>query len=163
MSEINSFSGDWDFLSNFYDAPVLLDAVNFRSVEHAYQAAKSLDPQKREVLSLEFNPTLTAAKAKRIGRNLKLRDGWDDMKVGYMRHFLMQKFAPLVMRRKLLSTGTAELIEGNWWHDVYWGVCMHQMNGKTCDHPPHNPKGENHLGLLLMEIRGILGKWPVFD
>lgn len=35
-----------------------------------------------------------------------------------------------------------ELIEGNYWHDTYWGVC--------------EGVGENHLGKLLMEIRNEL-------
>jgi predicted NAD-dependent protein-ADP-ribosyltransferase YbiA (DUF1768 family) len=39
----------------------------------------------------------------------------------------------------LIDTGDQELIEGNWWGDVIWGVC--------------NGKGENHLGKILMEVR----------
>ena len=42
----------------------------------------------------------------------------------------------------LLSTGNAELIEGNWWNDTFWGICR--------------GKGENHLGKILMNIRNQL-------
>lgn len=40
---------------------------------------------------------------------------------------------------KLEATGDSLLVEGNWWHDTFWGVC--------------NGFGENNLGKLLMKIR----------
>ena len=40
---------------------------------------------------------------------------------------------------KLLDTGDTELIEGNNWHDTFWGVCK--------------GKGQNNLGKILMEVR----------
>ena len=43
------------------------------------------------------------------------------------------------LKEKLLKTGNAILIEGNWWNDTYWGVC--------------NGIGENNLGKILMKIR----------
>ena len=43
------------------------------------------------------------------------------------------------LKKKLLETGDAELIEGNYWHGCYWGVCEEQ--------------GENRLGKILMRIR----------
>lgn len=51
----------------------------------------------------------------------------------------MPKMSEPKLRSQLLSTGTAELVEGNWWNDRYWGVC--------------NGRGENHLGKILMRIR----------
>lgn len=38
-----------------------------------------------------------------------------------------------------MTTGNAELIEGNTWNDTFWGVC--------------NGEGENNLGKLLMKVR----------
>ena len=52
---------------------------------------------------------------------------------------LRSKFSAPELREKLLDTGDAELIEGNWWNDTTWGVC--------------NGVGENRLGKLLMQIR----------
>lgn len=46
------------------------------------------------------------------------------------------------LKAKLLETGDAELVESNWWHDYFWGVC--------------NGRGENHLGKILMKIRAEL-------
>jgi len=47
----------------------------------------------------------------------------------------------------LLDTGSQELVEGNVWHDNFWGNC-------TCSKCPE--PGENHLGKLLMKIRSEL-------
>jgi len=60
-----------------------------------------------------------------------------------MRHLVREKFTTYpTMTKALLSTGEVELIEGNYWHDRFWGVCQGQ--------------GENHLGRLLMQIRSEL-------
>jgi ribA/ribD-fused uncharacterized protein len=82
----------------------------------------------------------TAGHAKRAGRKLKLRKDWDEIKLTVMEEVLKMKFlGNQKLAQKLIDTGDAVLIEGNWWNDTYWGVC--------------NDKGENHLGQLLMKIR----------
>ena len=43
------------------------------------------------------------------------------------------------LKKKLIDTGDATLIEGNTWNDTFWGVC--------------NGVGENNLGKILMKIR----------
>jgi len=153
MNRIDQFAYEYDFLSNFPDAPVVLDGVTYKSVEHGYQAAKTLDSDKRTIFSLEFNPNLSAGQAKRIGQNLDLRDDWDRVKVSVMRGLLIQKFSDPTLAKKLLATGDAYLEEGNTWHDIFWGVCHHKREGRTCREPQHRPFGGNHLGYLLMDIR----------
>jgi ribA/ribD-fused uncharacterized protein len=148
--EIRSFSGDWIFLSNFYPVSIALDGVTYGSVEHAYQAAKTLDPKQREKFSYVG---VSASQAKRMGKSLQLRSDWEEVKVSIMRDLLLQKFYPTILRRKLLCTFTAQLIEGNYWHDTWYGVCE-----GTCKQGPHEPKGENVLGKLLMEIRDYYSK-----
>lgn len=155
MTIIDHFAGEHAFLSNFATALVRLDDRVYASVEHAYQAAKSLDPQKRQILSWEFNPELTAGQAKRIGQNLKLRVDWEQVKMGVMYDLLWDKFTIPQLRDKLLATGDAELIEGNWWHDCFWGVCR---GTERCRQSPHEPTGDNHLGKLLMKIREEIRK-----
>jgi len=147
-TKIDSFTGPWAFLSNFSPCEVLLDGEKYASVEAAYQAAKTLNAAAREKFRFLG---VTPARAKRMGRSLKLRPDWEEVKVGIMRDLLMQKFRPSILKRKLLSTFQAELIEGNYWHDTFWGVCM----GK-CDFP-HAPLGDNMLGRLLMEVRRHYG------
>jgi hypothetical protein len=55
---------------------------------------------------------------------------------------ILGKFQDPELKTKLLATGDAELIEGNWWGDVYWGVC--------------NGEGRNELGKILMQVRDEL-------
>ena len=46
--------------------------------------------------------------------------------------------------------GIILLIEGNTWHDNYWGDC-------SCNRCK-SKSGENMLGILLMELRDKLNK-----
>lgn len=137
---ITTFNGPHRFLSNFYAARVVLDGHSYPTVEHAFQAAKTTDVKLR--LPLHALQPLTAAQAKAFGRRLPLRPDWEAVKRTVMHDLLIQKFDPTNGTdncARLLATKPAELIEGNWWGDTYWGVC--------------NGVGENWLGKLLMEIR----------
>jgi ribA/ribD-fused uncharacterized protein len=132
---IDRFEGPWRFLSNFARLP------DGTTLEHAYQAAKTLDPdQKLWVFSAP-----TAAEAKQRGRQVTIRADWETVKQGVMLRLLRQKFTEPSMAQMLLETKGAYLEEGNYWHDQYWGNC-------TC--PAHNyTPGENWLGSLLMQVR----------
>jgi len=132
---IKEFQGKYRFLSNFVDAPVQLDGFWYDSVEHAYQAAKTLSEVEREVVRKMDKP----GDVKRFGKKLTLRPDWESIKLGIMLDLLRQKFSDPTFKRCLLETGDQELIEGNKWHDTFWGVC--------------NGVGENHLGKLLMQVR----------
>ena len=134
---IDSFSGKYKWLSNFYPCFVELDGTTYPSVEHAYQAAKTLDLEERAVFLL--NGT-TAAMAKKLGKAVTVRTDWDAVKISIMRNLIQQKFTQHVdLAIQLLDTQNEEIVEGNWWNDRFWGVCRGQ--------------GENHLGKLIMEIR----------
>jgi ribA/ribD-fused uncharacterized protein len=153
MNEITHFAYEYDYLSNFYTATVEFGGDKFLSVEHAYQAAKTAWVAKRQIFTLDFNPNLTAAQAKKLGQKIELREDWKKLKVPIMRDLLLQKFADPALKAKLLKTGDSYLEEGNHWHDVFWGVCHHKLEGKTCKEPEHRPFGGNHLGFLLMDVR----------
>jgi len=153
-TEIRSFSDDWSFLSNFYPCKVVLDGVEYSSVEHAYQAAKTLNLKEREKF---LYAGVTAGRAKRMGdainKSGKRRADWLEVNKPIMLDLLKQKFYPSILRRKLLCTFSAILIEGNYWHDTWWGVC----EGTCKEHGPHEPYGDNILGLQLMEVRAYYG------
>jgi len=135
---IDSFTGDYKFLSNFYPCKVKLDDVEYPSVEHAYQAAKTLDLDERK--PFHKRPLLTAGESKKMGRKLKIRPDWESVKLKVMEDLLAQKFADPVLKKQLQETGDAKLIEGNYWGDDFWGV-------------DKKKGGKNHLGKLLMKIR----------
>ena len=137
---IAMFDGKYAFLSNFEQSPFTVVGVTFPTVEHWFQAFKTLDPQEfRNIVAAE-----TPGKAKRMGRHATLRPDWEEVKVDVMREGLRKKFAIPEFRVKLLATGDEELIEGNTWHDRTWGRCV-------CD--KCGGQGQNLLGQLLMELR----------
>lgn len=135
MTVIDSFSNKYWFLSNFYPCGVTFNDINYLSTEHGYQAEKSTDETIRRLIA----NAPTAHIAKKLGRKVKLRDDWEDVKIDVMRELLRVKFQIPELRKRLLATGMSELIEGNYWGDTFWGVC--------------EGKGENHLGKLLMALR----------
>jgi ribA/ribD-fused uncharacterized protein len=139
MAKIDKFEGEFAFLSNFYDAEVEYEGIKYPTNEHAFQAAKSLNPARR----LEIAMLDTPGKAKRAGRNLQLRHDWEKVKYDVMLDIVFAKFHQHPeLATKLLATGDAELIEGNWWNDTTWGVC--------------NGVGSNWLGRILMMVRARL-------
>ena len=141
---IDSFRGEHRFLSNFYPAVVEFEGMTYTTSEHAYQAAKSTNVLTRIRIGLLPTP----GDAKSEGRSLLLRPDWDRVKVEVMTAILRSKFAAGTdLAARLLATGSAELVEGNHWHDKIWGRCTCQQCGG---------EGENLLGRTLMRIRGEL-------
>lgn len=137
---INSFTGKYFFLSNFYEAPVKWKGITYRNNESAFQSAKVLD----KTLRKEFS-NLDPSSAKRKGRQVKLRPGWDEIKFDIMYDICYEKFSQNEdLKIKLLDTGEEHLEEGNNWGDKIWGT----VKGK----------GQNLLGKILMEVREEL-RW----
>ena len=132
---ILKFSGKYRWLSNFWYVNIYIQGTMYLSVEHAYQVAKTDD----QIMRQKILQATTAGEAKRLGLKCKLRPAWEEMKVDVMKELLVEKFKDTDLRMRLLDTEDLELIEGNDWGDVFWGVC-----GGT---------GKNMLGKLLMEIR----------
>jgi hypothetical protein len=137
---ITEFSGRYRFLSNFHPAAVQYGGHTYATVEHAFQAAKTLEAAER----LAIRRCETPGKAKRAGREVTLREDWDVVRVPIMRSLLEQKFSernPALMAA-LCLTAPEQLVEGNSWGDTFWGVCR--------------GRGANTLGVLLMDIRARL-------
>lgn len=132
---IDSFDGKYAFLSNFFPSPIKDAGITYPTVEHYFQAMKSLDIEERRKIAAAPSP----GQAKRLGRKVQLRPEWNDIKETFMYMALWEKFSDPYLREMLLDTGDEELIEGNWWGDQYWGVC--------------NGVGQNRLGNILMLIR----------
>lgn len=141
------FSGQLAFLSNFYPSMVTLDGVWYGSVEHAYQAAKTLDKIQR----IPFQHSeMTAGQAKRAGRALTPRPDWEVSKVPIMRLLLASKFSHSTgLAVQLLDTRDLPLGETNTWHDNEWGDCL-------CGRPACVAPGKNLLGISLMRLRDFL-------
>ena len=139
--QIKQFQDEYRFLSNFYPVTITYDSFLFPTVEHAYQYAKFDNEEIQDEIRAAHSP----GEAKRIANRYKnfispiFRIG----KRSLMLHLCREKFNPANedLCNKLLATYPAELIEGNYWNDRYWGVDL------------RTNQGENHLGKILMQIR----------
>lgn len=138
---IDKFTGRYRFLSNFFTCHIVIDGVKYRTVEHYYQCMKTLDEKQRK----EINNCIYPGDVKRLGQKVRLRNDWEQIKVRVMMKGLKAKFSKLELRKMLLKTGKEKLIEGNNWHDNYWGNC--KCTGCRGIH------GKNVLGKLLMLLR----------
>ena len=146
---IERFKDEYRWLSNFAPACVQFEEFDYRSVEHAYVASKTLLVGIRlEVRSLE-----TAGQAKQFGKSIPLRSDWEKVRLGIMLDLLRQKFNIPEYRDLLLATGTQDIIEGNVWHDNWWGSCICNSCGN---------KGKNNLGKLILKIREELKQPQMF-
>jgi ribA/ribD-fused uncharacterized protein len=169
---INRFSGRYGFLSNFHkhqdERPMVwvplgygLDSddegVWMPTLEHGFVVLKvgcweqfqfSVYDVSGRTISLDEYRSMSPGQAKRLGRRIKLRQDWDEVKVDVMLGLLRQKFGGPILAAELLATGERTLIEGNHWHDNFWGKCY----CRKCCQKEH----KNTLGKLLMQIRDEL-------
>lgn len=138
---IREFKGQYRFLSNFYPCSIAYGGAVYPSVEHAFQAAKAISKVDRDYIRCQD----TSGRAKRAGRSIAIRRDWESVKLGIMEELVRIKFEDNSdLAKMLIGTGNQKLVEGNTWEDTYWGVCR--------------GKGSNHLGKILMKIRGELAQ-----
>lgn len=135
---IKEFQNEYRWLSNFSPCKIILEGVEYPSVEHAYMSAKSDNKDWKVFCS---NPNNKAGDVKRQSKYIQLKDNWNDIKLSVMEECINQKFTQEPYKSKLIATGDLYLQEGNRWNDKFWGVCL-----KT-------NKGENNLGKLIMNVR----------
>ncbi len=137
MTKIDSFRGNFRWLSNFWPCSVVLDGVVYPSVENAYQAAKFHSSARQVFVDV------TAGQAKRLARTMCVRNEWESVKISVMTDLIAQKFSRgSHLAEMLLLTGFMEIVEGNTWGDHFWGVCA--------------GRGENRLGRIIMDRRDWL-------
>lgn len=134
---IKEFKNQYFFLSNFYECPVYYNKLVFCNAEAAFQAQKVID-EKEQYKFINLN----ASQARKLGKTIALREDWEEVKDNIMYEIVKRKFTVnKELQQKLIDTKDEELVEGNWWHDTYWGV-----DSKT-------GIGKNKLGKILMKVR----------
>lgn len=140
------YEQDFYVLSNFSPFRLVWRGHDFDTSEHAYHWEKfdtgrlAASETQRRILSAR-----SAHDAFKIAEEFKAssRVDWDAVKINVMSHILCAKVKQHeYVRRKLLQTGTRELVE-NSWRDDFWGWGP-------------NRDGKNMLGMLWMEIRADL-------
>lgn len=153
------------FLSNTYSLgkySVKMEGMEFNSTEAAFQAAKFKNLADRRAiqeatLPKQKYPSGKAAKLKakellddynKLPKEVRdtlvyTEEEWNAKKMDVMYGVLRQKFSIPEHAKKLVATGSAALVESNFWNDDFWGM--------------HTAAGKNELGRMLMRIRGELG------
>lgn len=128
--------------SNLYQRPIEFEGRVYPTSEHAYQAGKASKPAVREWILNAPTPSLAAMAA----HGLYVWDvvpNWAQIKFDRMRAVLRAKFEQHAdLKDLLLSTGDARLVEAGTVNNAVnrlWG----EVDGK----------GENTLGVMLMELR----------
>lgn len=140
--KITSFEKKYDFLSNFYPSVIMMDGYPYNTVEHFYQASKARNTNAHHFINLSPTPGI----AKRRGADVELVDDWEAKRYDIMLAGVRAKFTQnFYLVEDLVATGDAVLVEGNHWHDNYWGDC-------GCDRCA-DIVGENNLGKILMQVR----------
>ncbi len=151
--KFNSFSNNYNWLSNFYKQNNLIElkifnvSIFFNSIEPAFQSLKlfHLEENKNElelITLFKFFSTLQNGDAKKEGNKLNINlKSWEDKKLFYMEELIKRKFKNQNLKEKLLNTKEAMLVEYNTGSN-YWGV-----NSKMI--------GENHLGRIIMSVRNF--------
>ncbi len=142
--EINNFQGIHRWLSNFYPSPFTFQNITYPTNEHFFQAWKFSTDYRQTVANLN-----TPSKAKQMGKTAQLCFNWDsEVKQEVMKTGLELKFQIPELKQKLITTKGINLVEGNTWHDNYWGNCT----CKKCSKIP----GQNILGKMLMQLRDVI-------
>ena len=146
---MKNFAGELAFLSNAYavDGGIEFEGVIYPSVENAFQAAKTLDPEERKIFE-----TVSTTQARRFGQKVSMRDQWGYLRVNVMQELVWAKFQNAELREKLLATGDMPIEGTNSTHDNYWGACQcARCKGAL---------GLNWLGRILMSVRKDLREQP---
>lgn len=142
---IMQFKDEYRFLSNFYPSPFTIDWFEYPTVEHWYQAHKASTFEEFD----RIRRARTPSEAKKLGRKCKLRFNWDSicdhvMFIGVYNKFIQNPD----LAEQLIATGDKILIEGNYWHDNYWGKCL----CKKCE----SLAKRNKLGNILEQVRELV-------
>lgn len=142
---INNFRDKYDFLSNFYPKPIVINGVEYQTSEHYYQAMKAANgTDRKKIMDAE-----TPGKAKTLAKNIEVRKEFRQNNLGIMMVALQAKFNPGSNEAQMLvDTGNQLLIEGNYWHDNFWGNCFCSKCVLI--------DGKNVLGKMLMIVRESL-------
>ena len=129
------FLGEKHPLSNFYQSDFSIHKIVFPTVEHFYQSEKPMDIRDQIKITIAKTPQ----EAKKVGREVICRPGWDKIRLRVMWRALNTKFRQSDhLKAYLLGTGDSILIEDNH-YDNYWGI--------------GNGTGKNMLGKMLMLLR----------
>lgn len=124
------------FLNNFAYSPIIINGLEYKTVEHFYQANKFTGNQYEAIRLTE-----TPDEAKKLAHSFEYdEDDWNKRKDEIMMIALLAKFDQHPdLRSQLLNTGNFKLVEDSQ-KDMCWGGAREGSY--------------NRLGEMLEEVRG---------
>lgn len=130
---IESLTGEFKPLSNYFDADVTYEGLTYRTAANAFMAQffKAEVQKKAFTNALSNQATLLFKK-----QNIKLSD---EEQLNIMHDILVEKLNQHEDIKEILLNSEGEIINHVPWNDQIWGVC--------------NGEGENRTGKLLEQIR----------
>jgi ribA/ribD-fused uncharacterized protein len=136
------FRDKYEFLSNFYTSPIVIDGVMYNTVENAYQSFKTNDFKLKTEIS-----KLTPGQAKKAGKKIESSKSfnykkWESIRVRLMTSLVTEKFHQNPLLAVKLKQIKGPIEEDNTWGDTFWGIC--------------DGFGDNNLGKILEKIRNNL-------
>ena len=155
MGKIETFAEKYgtSFLSNMYPCSIEFDGLIYQTAEACFQAQKFSPAERVQFTNLTADDEKWDAlgrKAKKLGGKNGIRvlseterTLWNSKRLEVMEEVVRCKFTQNAdLKKKLLDTGDAEIVEGrNFRPDYFWGKKL------------STNEGENHLGIILMKIR----------
>jgi len=142
--------------SQWFDAPFVVDDVNYPTAEHYMMAEKARlfgdDTTLSKIIAAD-----SPGAAKALGRSVQRFDGaqWDAHRFDIVVRGNVAKFSQHdAMRSFLVGTGERVLVEASP-RDRIWGIGLGAANERAQD--PRTWRGENLLGFALMAVREQLG------
>jgi N-glycosidase YbiA len=126
----------YGFLNNFFPSRMFVYDRWWSTVEHAYQAQKTLKLNEYDDIWHAATPRI----ARDLGQKVSIRSDWDNIKYSVMKDCVKAKFIQnATILQKLAETGSEDIVEDSP-IDYYWGC------GK-------DNSGKNMLGKILVEVR----------
>jgi ribA/ribD-fused uncharacterized protein len=137
VTRFDAHDGGHAYLANDYPAPVTIDGTTFPTLDHAYWALATSDPESRERIS----NAPTAREARKIGESAPLRPDWNIVRLAIMARLVREKFRQHPdLAAQLIATGDGRLINGV-------GVSRYWADSS---------QGRNWLGRILELVRAEL-------
>jgi predicted NAD-dependent protein-ADP-ribosyltransferase YbiA (DUF1768 family) len=153
---ITQFKGQYEFLDPAYYCLAEFEGAIYNSAEAAFLAAQFDDPYFR---SMFRNSALPIWRARELSKRLQRRRDWTpEQSLDLMRQITLDKFSRTPrLHAALLDTGDEQIVAENNWHEQFWGrCCCNRRPGKYGRRFSCSARGRNHLGEILMSVRGQL-------
>lgn len=143
-----AYKGDSSIFSNFFPSTIIVDDVEFVSVEQYFQYTKAISC-KAEHLAMKIKSKSSPWYAKAVGKRVDVTDDWNKESMEVLYRGVYAKFDQnSLLKQKLLQTVGQNLYEAT--TDPYWGCGIDLISPKW---ESGDWNGNNVGGKIVMKVR----------